>query len=399
MRQSGYPHFLFNQPNEFEHCESVECLDPHHNNNVTKHGIECRSVTWALDYSYIAWSSGNCTVQLIPWNREQRKSCDEEDICHSKHVLDCKEAVWSMAFGSGRSQNSRTSRFKFDQNMILATGLQSGRIKIWNCRTGLFLMVLFDHKDTISSLHFAPDSSMSLLSASHDGTLKLWDLNDDGNMFQTLRPQNKRLHGCRWSPNTKYIASVGDFKSVVIWRTSDFKLLRKLQGHYNNVTSCDFSPDGALLATASYDTRVIIWDFETGEILRELGHMFPAPRPIYAGGANEHYIRHVAFSCDGTHLASVCDDGYTRVWNLQESEDPEKVAVNDNALCCSFSPDGTLLSVGNRQGVVEVLSSPRKIERLQHLARSTVRKHLPTIKIDHLHLPFRLKEYLKYKDI
>lgn len=51
-----------------------------------------------------------------------------------------------------------------------------------------------------------------------------------------------------------------------------YTLIRKLEGHHNDVVSCEFSPDGALLATASYDTRVIVWDHHKGTVLLELGY-------------------------------------------------------------------------------------------------------------------------------
>lgn len=56
-----------------------------------------------------------------------------------------------------------------------------------------------------------------------------------------------------------------------MWNMDKFTLIRKLEGHHNDVVSCEFSPDGALLATASYDTRVIVWDHQKATILLELG--------------------------------------------------------------------------------------------------------------------------------
>jgi WD40 repeat protein len=38
--------------------------------------------------------------------------------------------------------------------------------------------MLKDHRDIVKSLHFAPDGSLNLLSASRDGTVKFWDLNE-----------------------------------------------------------------------------------------------------------------------------------------------------------------------------------------------------------------------------
>lgn len=59
---------------------------------------------------------------------------------------------------------------------------------------------------------------------------------------------------------------------VFLWNMDKYTLIRKLEGHHNDVVSCDFSPDGALLATASYDTRVIVWDHHKGTVLLELGY-------------------------------------------------------------------------------------------------------------------------------
>ncbi len=58
---------------------------------------------------------------------------------------------------------------------------------------------------------------------------------------------------------------------VFLWNMDKYTLIRKLEGHHNDVVSCEFSPDGALLATASYDTRVIVWDHQKATILLELG--------------------------------------------------------------------------------------------------------------------------------
>lgn len=67
------------------------------------------------------------------------------------------------------------------------------------------------------------------------------------------------------------ITSVCLTLQVFLWDMDKYTLIRKLEGHHNDVVSCEFSPDGALLATASYDTRIIVWDPHTATILLELG--------------------------------------------------------------------------------------------------------------------------------
>ena len=63
-----------------------------------------------------------------------------------------------------------------------------------------------------------------------------------------------------------------------------------------------FSPDGTLLATASDDHTARIWDTATGTTRTTLhGHTGRVPG--------------VAFSPDGTLLATASDDGTARIWD------------------------------------------------------------------------------------
>ena len=51
-------------------------------------------------------------------------------------------------------------------------------------------------------------------SVSRDGTLKLWELNDDGNMRKTLQGTSKWIYSCEWSPDAKMMVTTGDSRSV-----------------------------------------------------------------------------------------------------------------------------------------------------------------------------------------
>lgn len=59
------------------------------------------------------------------------------------HTIDCGDTVWALAFGSSvpekqsRCVNIEWHRFTFGQDqLLLATGLNNGRIKIWDVYTG-----------------------------------------------------------------------------------------------------------------------------------------------------------------------------------------------------------------------------------------------------------------------
>ena len=77
-----------------------------------------------------------------------RQNCNEWQVTPvvdepCDHTIDCGDIVWGLAFGSSvpekqsRCVNIEWHRFKFGQDqLLLATGLNNGRIKIWDVYTG-----------------------------------------------------------------------------------------------------------------------------------------------------------------------------------------------------------------------------------------------------------------------
>lgn len=388
---------------------------------IQKSGRETWTVAFAPDGSYLAWSQGHRVVRLIPWCRclkrfllddnEKnktnkvllRQNSSENQKTPGEHTIDCGDIVWGLAFGSSvpekqsRCVNIGWHRFKFGEDqLLLATGLGNGRIKIWDAYTGKLLLNLMDHTEVVRDLTFAPDGSLILVSASRDKTLRVWDLKDDGNMMKVLKGHPNWVYCCAFSPDSSVLCSVGAGKAVFLWDMNKYAMIHKLEGHNNDVVSCEFSPDGALLATASYDTRVIVWDPYTATVLLDLGHLFPPPSPIFAGGANDRWVRSVAFSHDGLHIASIADDKKLRFWRI-DCSCPVEVAHLSNGLCCAFSTDGRVLAAGTRDGSIFFWDTPRNVSSLQHLCRMSIRRLMSTNQVKKLPIPVKILEYLTYQ--
>lgn len=78
--------------------------------------------------------------------------------------------------------------------------------------------------------------------------------------------------------------------------------LQTLEGHEGEINSLAFSADGSTLASASVDKTIKVWDTMTGQCLRTLkGHMKP--------------VKSVAFSRNKDILASASADGLVKLWN------------------------------------------------------------------------------------
>ncbi|HZN19013.1 MAG TPA: hypothetical protein VFB84_12700, partial [Micromonosporaceae bacterium] len=88
-----------------------------------------------------------------------------------------------------------------------------------------------------------------------------------------------------------------------LWQTSTGQHHTTLKGHTGPVSGVAFSPDGTLLATASSDTTTRLWQTSTGQHHTTLeGHT--------------NWVNGVAFSPDGTLLATASDDNTARLWEV-----------------------------------------------------------------------------------
>ncbi|MGH2589495.1 MAG: WD40 repeat domain-containing protein [Actinomycetota bacterium] len=99
-------------------------------------------------------------------------------------------------------------------------------------------------------------------------------------------------------------------------------------------------PAAARLATASFDGTATIWDARTGDRTTTLAH----PRPLG-----------VAFSPDGTQLATSGDDEVVRVWDVASEREFHAFSGHTNSIFgITYSPDGTRLATASLDGTFKV---------------------------------------------
>ena len=112
--------------------------------------------------------------------------------------------------------------------------------------------------------------------------------------------------------------------------------------HPELAASVAYSPDGTHLATGSADGAVRVWRTDgAGEPLVLRGH--------------EGLVTSVAYSPDGTRIASGSKDPPVRVWRADGAGEPLVLRGHEGWIyAASFSPDGTRIVTGSQDSSVGV---------------------------------------------
>ncbi|KAJ1915973.1 ribosome biogenesis protein ytm1 [Mycoemilia scoparia] len=113
-------------------------------------------------------------------------------------------------------------------NGLLATGHADSVIRLWDSRdsgASMVKMSLTGHKGWVSSLQWSPSSKYILASASHDGTLNIWDIRSTSPVY-SIKPEDskdqsgetQRLLALTWAQN--FIAIGGQSGKLGIYETN-----------------------------------------------------------------------------------------------------------------------------------------------------------------------------------
>jgi WD40 repeat protein len=140
-----------------------------------------------------------------------------------------------------------------------------------------------------------------------------------------------------WSPDGRIFVTEGPEESgVVDIRDAETgESVRRFPGHRIDVNIVAFSEDGSMLATAGDDGVARVWDPATGQ-----------EQWTFRGPDPDGEVWGPSFSPDGSLLAtSWPDEGIVRVWDLATGRMVHEIGSWDVNLVTSFSPDGRHLAI------------------------------------------------------
>ena len=227
----------------------------------------------------------------------------------------------------------------------LATGIESGRVTVWDAETKRLRFDLHPDKDDKLSAHtgpvwaveFSPDGS-TLATVADDGQFKSWDLKNNGKLLKSFGMTGS-IRTAAVGPKGQRVA-VGDRQGTVF--LFDMEREESIFSHAmgTTVTTVAFSPDGSMLAAAGGDGSVVIFEVSAAGAQKRIGWQ-ASESPVYS----------VAFSPDGAELVTAGWDQQATVWNVNtRTRVGEPLKHPEGVWVARFSPCGKVVATAGQDG-------------------------------------------------
>jgi WD40 repeat protein len=269
-------------------------------------------------------------------------------------------------------------------------------VRLWDTTTGEELLSLHGHDNIVGRVLFSPDGQR-LVSASADGQVQIWD----GSPFEQTDPRIRTLggpdegefFGVALSSDGGLLASASADGSIKLWDVPSGRMFHRFDGHTGAAMCVAFSRDGRYLLSGSMDKTVRLWDVQTRKEkfcipgFKVMVHSvaFTPDGKTFATGSHrslqlwdtqtgsplpfdveteQEFIAGVAFSEDGTYLASVGHGVSANVWKISTRE---KVCSfgghNTSVFGVAFHPKENYLASGGYDRRVRLWDRESGVER------------------------------------
>ena len=193
----------------------------------------------------------------------------------------------------------------------------------------------------ITQALFRPDGA-AIATGSEDGSIRSWN-RASGIEEWAVEDLPYGVGALAYTPYSRLLAGSageGPDSTIYLWDAESGEEVEQLSGHEDKVVDLAFSFDGTLLASASWDQTVRLWDVTSGEEIATLrGHT--------------GRLTDLVFIPNGALVASIAEDYTLRLWDgasgvaIRELELP-----HTTPLAVAFSRDGRALLTTHDDGTI-----------------------------------------------
>jgi hypothetical protein len=241
-------------------------------------------------------------------------------------------------------------RFSRDGATLLAAGgrgVQSGKVVLFDVKSGKRLAALGDERDIVLAADLSADGKLVALGGPSK-IVKVFSVAEGKELYQ-LKKHTDWITAIEFSPDGTRLATGDRSGGIYLWESASGGSVGNLADHKDSITSLSWRPDGLLLASSSEDGQIIIWNVGDGFPLASIAKAHTPKRGPQEYGIVQGGVLSLQFASDG-RLLSVGRDSTIRVWTMDGK--PAGASTPADALLTKVaaSYDGKLAIAGDYQG-------------------------------------------------
>ncbi|ODV86743.1 hypothetical protein CANARDRAFT_21737 [[Candida] arabinofermentans NRRL YB-2248] len=233
-------------------------------------------------------------------------------------VFKVKPVTRSSGTISGHGATILAAQFAPNTSSKMVTGAGDSTARIWDCNTQTIQHTLKGHNNWVLCVSWSPQGDV-IATGSMDNTIRLWDPKTGLAIGSPLSGHSKWISSLAWEPmhlvepgNKPRLVSASKDGTLKMWDTSVRSCLMTMSGHANSVACVKWGGSN-LIYSGSHDKTIKVWDAKEGKCVQTLK-------------SHAHWVNHLALSTDHAMRMGAFD--HTGEAPKSASEEQAKALVN-----------------------------------------------------------------------
>ncbi|XP_017555368.1 jouberin [Pygocentrus nattereri] len=252
-----------------------------------------------------------------------------------------------------------TLRFSYDGRALAAACADRDAfpIVVYEIPSGKVLASFNGHLSIVYDLCWTRDDRC-LLSASSDGTVRVWNIERLQGLAQKVLPHPSFVYCARYHPHAQSLVVTGGYDGLLrVWNLDvkdvNGQLLQEFEGHKSFINVLCFDNEGTRMFSADNTGMIIVW---TTKIEDQSTHHWKIEKEIKESDLNGIPINSLEVHPNGRRLLIHAKDSVLRVMDLRIFAVKKYIGATNyrERINSTFTPCGSFIFSGSEDGLAYV---------------------------------------------